>query len=309
MKPKQTEDSTHAFLKEIGRFPLLTPDEEITLGRRIQAKEYYLSLKKEHGCVTDDDLALVLSEEPAQIKRTIASGWKAQTKMVNSNLRLVVSVAKKYSDRGIDMLDLIQEGAAGLMRGAEKFDPSRGYKFSTYTYWWIRQGITRAIAEKSRSIRVPAHVLELQSKDNKAQRSLAQQLGRTPTSKEVADELGISKEQLLDMRHRTARPTSLESKVGENRDSSLIDMLEDDFPPLLDVVADEMEYAQLHEKIQRLPDQQCEVIRMHFGIGDDCTEPMSLTAIGKVMNMSRDRARTLRTKGLERLRYELSKNS
>jgi len=302
MSQRITGDSVRSYLRDIGRIPLLEHDEEILLGRKVQR---LMEIKACEDLLDNPDterLADALEMSPKELKREIREGTKAKDKMVTANLRLVVSVAKKYTKRNMELLDIIQEGTIGLVRGVEKFDPSRGYKFSTYAYWWIRQGITRAIAEKSRAIRLPIHVTENLNKLKKAQRELSQINGQIPTVMELAEALELTVDDVKDLMCKARQPTSLEIKIGENHDTALIDLLEDEsqLPDLL--LEKDFIKSDIKERIDELPEMQAAVIRMRFGIGSDQIEPMSMTAIGQVLNMSRDRVRTLENKALRALR-------
>jgi len=304
---KVKEDSVRAYLRDIGRVPLLEHDEEILLGRQVQRMmEIEATRATCISCdgvkLTDKELAEELSIDYKDLRRELRDGAKAKEKMVTANLRLVVSVAKKYTKRNMELLDIIQEGTIGLVRGVEKFDPGRGYKFSTYAYWWIRQGITRAIAEKSRAIRLPIHVTENLNKMKKAQRELAQMNGYLPNVFQLSDELGLTVEEIKDLMCKARQPTSLQIKVGENRDTALIDLLEDEsqLPEML--LEKSFIKEDIRDLIRDLPEMQAAVISMRYGIGDTMFEPMSMTAIGQVLNMSRDRVRTLEMKALRSLR-------
>ena len=301
-QPKATGDSVRAYLRDIGRIPLLEHDEEILLGRKVQRLMEIKEIEGEMEVPNQDDLAGVLGITVKQLKRELRDGEKAKDKMVTANLRLVVSVAKKYTKRNMELLDIIQEGTIGLVRGVEKFDPGRGYKFSTYAYWWIRQGITRAIAEKSRAIRLPIHVTENLNKLKKAQRELSQINGCMPTVFQLSDHLELTVDEIKDLMCKARQPTSLEIKIGENRDTALIDLLEDEtqLPEMLL----ERQYIKedMRALIKDLPEMQAAVISMRYGIGDEMLEPMSMTAIGQILNMSRDRVRTLEHKALKSLK-------
>ena len=294
-------DSVRAYLKDIGRIPLLEHAEEILLGRKVQRLMELQDKKKELN-FNNEKLAEHLGISVSQLNRELRDGTKAKDKMVTANLRLVVSVAKKYTKRNMELLDIIQEGTIGLVRGVEKFDPGRGYKFSTYAYWWIRQGITRAIAEKSRAIRLPIHVTENLNKLKKAQRELSQLHGEMPDVFQLSEHLNLTVDEIKDLMCKARHPTSLEIKIGENRDTALIDLLEDEnqLPDLL------LERAFIKEDVQdlinELPEMQAAVISMRYGIGENCLEPMSMTAIGQMLNMSRDRVRTLEQKAIRNLR-------
>ena len=302
-QPKLSGDSVRAYLRDIGRIPLLEHDEEILLGRQVQRLMQLEEMKKELD-LDNDGLADAMDVPVKQIKREIRAGQKAKDKMVTANLRLVVSVAKKYTKRNMELLDIIQEGTIGLVRGVEKFDPGRGYKFSTYAYWWIRQGITRAIAEKSRAIRLPIHVTENLNRLKKAQRELSQLNGYMPSVAQLAEELSLTQDDVKDLMCKARQPTSLEIKIGENRDTALIDLLEDEsqLPEML------LERACIKEDVRDLindlPEMQAAVISMRYGIGDDVLEPLSMTAIGQILNMSRDRVRTLEQKAIKNLREQ-----
>ncbi len=301
---KSSGDSVRSYLRDIGRIPLLEHDEEILLGRKVQRLMEIKACEDLANTATKEDLAGVLGMTVKDLKREIRDGEKAKDKMVTANLRLVVSVAKKYTKRNMDLLDIIQEGTIGLVRGVEKFDPGRGYKFSTYAYWWIRQGITRAIAEKSRAIRLPIHVTENLNKLKKAQRELSQLNGEIPNVFELSAYLNLSVDDIKDLMCKARQPTSLEIKIGENRDTALIDLLEDktQLPDFL--LEQQFIKEDIRSLISDLPEMQAAVISMRYGIGDEMLEPMSMTAIGQILNMSRDRVRTLEHKALKALREQ-----
>tara|TARA_B100001778_G_scaffold112512_2_gene92140 strand:+ start:8817 stop:9752 length:936 start_codon:yes stop_codon:yes gene_type:complete len=301
MPQKGTGDSVRAYLRDIGRIPLLEHDEEILLGRQVQQMMKLTDMQKELE-LDLQGVADAMEIPLKQLKREMRDGKRAKEKMVTANLRLVVSVAKKYTKRNMELLDIIQEGTIGLVRGVEKFDPGRGYKFSTYAYWWIRQGITRAIAEKSRAIRLPIHVTENLNRLKKAQRELSQLNGRMPTVAELAVELNITDDEVKDLMCKARQPTSLEIKIGENRDTALVDLLEDETQIPEDILEAMCIKEDIRELIADLPQMQSNVISMRYGIGDEMLEPMSMTAIGQVLNMSRDRVRTLEQKALKALR-------
>ena len=307
-QPKASGDSVRAYLRDIGRVPLLEHDEEILLGRQVQRLMELEEMKSEME-LDNDGLAEAMELPVKQIKRELREGRKAKEKMVTANLRLVVSVAKKYTKRNMELLDIIQEGTIGLVRGVEKFDPGRGYKFSTYAYWWIRQGITHAIAEKSRAIRLPIHVTENLNRLKKAQRELSQMTGEMPNVFQLSEHLDLTVEEIKDLMCKARQPTSLEIKIGENRDTALIDLLEDEsqLPEML--LERSCIKEDIRELISELPEMQAAVISMRYGIGEEILEPMSMTAIGQVLNMSRDRVRTLEHKALRHLKEKSDKIS
>jgi len=305
-KAKISGDSVRSYLRDIGRIPLLDNDEEILLGRQVQRLMELIEMKKELS-LDNEGLAESMDVPVMQIKRELRAGTRAKDKMVISNLRLVVSIAKKYTKRNMELLDIIQEGTFGLIRGVEKFDPGRGYKFSTYAYWWIRQGITRAIAEKSRAIRLPIHITENLNKLKRAQRQLSQLNGEMPTVKQLAEELELSQDEIKDLMCKARQPTSLEIKIGENRDTALIDLLEDESQLPDTLLFKSFLKEDISELIQELPLQIQKAITMRYGIGEEVSEPMSMTAIGQTLNMSRDRVRNLLEKGVTALRQDSSK--
>ncbi len=303
MSVKLSGDSVRSYLRDIGRIPLLEHDEEILLGRQVQRMMVLKEMKKELE-LDEEGLADAMDITQKQVRKEMRDGKRAKDKMVTANLRLVVSVAKKYTKRNMELLDIIQEGTIGLVRGVEKFDPGRGYKFSTYAYWWIRQGITRAIAEKSRAIRLPIHITENLNKLKKAQRELSQINGQMPNVFELAAHLELTVDEIKDLMCKARQPTSLEIKIGENRDTALIDLLEDE-TQLPEIIL-ERQYIKedIRALIAELPEMQAAVLSMRYGIGEEILEPMSMTAIGQVLNMSRDRVRTLEHKALRALRSD-----
>ena len=302
MSAKISGDSVRSYRRHIGRIPLLEHDEEILLGRQVQRMMEIKACEDLLDNPNQEELAASLEITTKELKREMRAGKRAKDKMVTANLRLVVSVAKKYTKRNMELLDIIQEGTIGLVRGVEKFDPGRGYKFSTYAYWWIRQGITRAIAEKSRAIRLPIHVTENLNKLKKAQRELSQLNGELPNVFQLAEHLELTVDEIKDLMCKARQPTSLEIKIGENRDTALIDLLEDEsqLPDML--IERQFIKEDIRELIRDLPEMQAAVIAMRYGIGEDILEPMSMTAIGQVLNMSRDRVRTLEQKAVRGLR-------
>ncbi len=300
-------DLVSSYLRDIGRVPLLTNDQEITLGRQVQElmslEQLGTELELTNGEKPSfDELSKAAGISITQLKKKLKSGRRAKERMVAANLRLVVSVAKKYTKRNMELLDLIQEGTLGLVRGVEKFDPTRGYKFSTYAYWWIRQGITRALAEKSRTIRLPIHVTEMLNKLKKGQRELSQKLARTPSISELAKFVELKEEEVKELMYRASQPMSLEKKVGEGDDTILLDLLPgEESLPSEKVEADCMK-GDLHALIDQLPEIQGLVLRKRYGIDGD--DPMTLTGIGRDLGMSRDRIRNLERDGLRLLRQK-----
>jgi len=298
-------DLVRSYLRDIGRVPLLSHEQEITLGRQVQDLMLLENIESELESDLGEKPEISLFAEKAgitvsQLKKKLKGGRRAKERMVAANLRLVVSVAKKYTKRNMELLDLIQEGTIGLVRGVEKFDPTRGYKFSTYAYWWIRQGITRAIAEKSRSIRLPIHITEMLNKLKKGQRELSQELSRTPTLKELSDYVELPENDVKDLMSRAGQPVSLETKIGDGEDTILLDLLSNDIDMPSEQIETDCMKGDLETLLEQLPELQNRVLRMRYGMDGD--DPMSLTGIGRVLGISRDRVRNLERDGLRGLR-------
>ena len=280
-----SSNTVRDYLKEIGRTPLLKSEEEVKLANQIQAM---LPLQ--------DKKDLTLEE-----KKIVYLGQKAKQKMVKANLRLVVSIAKKYQNRGLSMLDLIQEGSIGLMRASEKFDASKGYKFSTYSYWWIRQAMTRAIANHARTIRLPIHITQDLNKVKKVTRQLSQKLGRKPSDLEVAEELDMDLKKLraLAQSARITKPKSLNATIDENQ-TELGQILADDSASPSDFVANQEIRTQIQNLLHTLSPKQRDVITLRYGLKDGKT--MTYEQIGEICGISRERVRQIKNKAMKLLK-------
>lgn len=298
-------DTVGCYLREIGRVPLLTPEQEVMYGKQVQQMMLLLETKKTLGkklChePTTAELALHVYLTEAQLKEALSQGQRAKQKMIEANLRLVVNIAKRYQKRGLELSDLIQEGSLGLQRGVEKFDPTRGYKFSTYAYWWIIQSMTRAIATQSRTIRLPSYVVDKLNKLKKAQRQLSQQLGRIPKISEIAEEVGLSPDQIRECLEWKQQPISLNLKVGDEQKTELAELLEDTGETPFDFVVESYLSLQVEQLMGDLTAQQQEVLTLRFGLVDG--KSLTLAKVSDRLNLSRERIRQIEQKALKKLR-------
>lgn len=301
------DDTVGAFLKEMARYPLLKAEEELELARQVrflgELELLRRGLEEKLGkAPTLAELATGLGINETQLQAQLSRSRMAKMKMIRANLRLVVSIAKRYVNRGVPFLDLIQEGALGLHRATEKFDPEKGYKFSTYAYWWIRQGITRTLANDGRTIRLPIHVIERLNKLKKAQRDLKQDLHRNPTEQELAEFLEIELEQLRELQQVRRRSLSLNHRIGEEEDTELLDLLED--------FKTRSPEAQMNDNMMRqdlwdvlgdvLTQREKDIITLRYGLMTG--EPYTLEEVGGMFNLSRERVRQIQTRAMRKLR-------
>jgi RNA polymerase primary sigma factor len=287
-------DSVHTYLKSIGRRNLLTAEEEVDLAKRIEA-----GLFAEYKLETESRLSRQLR---AELEAVAEDGRRAKAHMLEANLRLVVSVAKKYSDRGLSLLDVVQEGNLGLIRAVEKFDYTKGYKFSTYAMWWIRQAIQRGFADSARTIRLPVHVLEMLSKLSRVERDMHQRLGREPTPEELAVELDRTPDQIEELLRTSRQPISLDSTIGEDGETSIGDLIEDvDAPEAGELVDRQLMADQLRHALDALTPREATIMSMRFGLYDG--NPHTLDEIGKALGLTRERIRQLEKQSLSKLRH------
>ncbi|MGB3788582.1 MAG: RNA polymerase sigma factor, RpoD/SigA family [Phormidesmis sp.] len=318
-KPLYTTDAVRAYLHEIGRVPLLSHEDEIVLGKQVQQMMALLAIKDEleadlpeseeqetsdaalsNAGISNAEWAAAAEMTEAELDRHMRRGQRSKHKMIEANLRLVVAVAKKYQKRNLEFLDLIQEGTLGLERGVEKFDPMKGYKFSTYAYWWIRQAITRAIAQQARTIRLPIHITEKLNKIKRVQRELSQTLGRSPNAVEIGQELELEPKQVREYLSIARQPISLDVRIGDNQDTELRDLLEDDGASPEDYTVQQSLRSDIFRMLSELTSQQQEVINLRFGLADG--NPLSLAKVGQRMGISRERVRQLEQQALKHLR-------
>jgi RNA polymerase primary sigma factor len=287
-------DSVHTYLKSIGRTSLLTAEQEVNLAKRIEAGLY-----AEHKLDTEPDLDEAYRRD---LELVAEDGRRAKAHMLEANLRLVVSVAKKYSDRGLSLLDVVQEGNLGLIRAVEKFDYTKGYKFSTYAMWWIRQAIQRGFADAARTIRLPVHVLEMLSKLSRVERDMHQRLGREPTPEELAVELDRTPDQIEELLRTSRQPISLDSTIGEDGETSIGDLIEDvDAPEASELVDRQLMADQLRNALDALTPREATIMAMRFGLYDG--NPHTLDEIGRALGLTRERIRQLEKQSLSKLRH------
>jgi RNA polymerase primary sigma factor len=287
-------DSVHTYLKSIGRTSLLTAEQEVDLAKRIEA-----GLFAEHKLETATGLDESLRRD---LELVAEDGRRAKAHMLEANLRLVVSVAKKYSDRGLSLLDVVQEGNLGLIRAVEKFDYTKGYKFSTYAMWWIRQAIQRGFADSARTIRLPVHVLEMLSKLSRVERDMHQRLGREPTPEELAVELDRTPDQIEELLRTSRQPISLDSTIGEDGETSIGDLIEDvDAPEASELVDRQLMAEQLRSALDALTPREATIMAMRFGLYDG--NPHTLDEIGRALGLTRERIRQLEKQSLSKLRH------
>ncbi len=288
----ETKDTVGLYLKEAGRVPLLTPQEEIEITKRMER-----GLKARERLAKED----IPEDEKEELRRQIEDGWAAREHLIRANARLVISVAKKYMGRGVPFLDLIQEGNIGLMRAAKKFDHKRGYKFSTYATWWIRQAVTRAIADQGRTIRIPVHMGDQVSRMLRTQHQLKQKLSRDPTIDELAEALDVHPKKVEEMIKLARYPLSLQMPIGDEEDDTLGDFIEDDSIPSPDTTAaNNLLHEHLESVLSTLPPREARILQLRYGLIDG--QYLTLNEVGRKMGVTRERVRQIEAQALRRLR-------
>jgi RNA polymerase primary sigma factor len=291
-------DSVRAYLKQIGKVALLNAEEEVDLAKRIEAG-LYAAERLRQAEETSEKLAMQMKRD---LRWIVRDGERAKNHLLEANLRLVVSLAKRYTGRGMAFLDLIQEGNLGLIRAVEKFDYTKGYKFSTYATWWIRQAITRAMADQARTIRIPVHMVEVINKLGRIQRELLQDLGREPTPEELAKEMDITPDKVLEIQQYAREPISLDQTIGDEGDSQLGDFIEDSEAVVaVDAVSFTLLQDQLQSVLQTLSEREAGVVKLRFGLTDG--QPRTLDEIGQVYGVTRERIRQIESKTMSKLRH------
>ncbi|MGX7826786.1 RNA polymerase sigma factor [Actinokineospora sp. 24-640] len=291
-------DSVRAYLKQIGKVALLNAEEEVELAKRIEAGLYAAERVRK----AEDDNEKLQPQMRRDLRWIVRDGERAKNHLLEANLRLVVSLAKRYTGRGMAFLDLIQEGNLGLIRAVEKFDYTKGYKFSTYATWWIRQAITRAMADQARTIRIPVHMVEVINKLGRIQRELLQDLGREPTPEELAKEMDITPEKVLEIQQYAREPISLDQTIGDEGDSQLGDFIEDSEAVVaVDAVSFTLLQDQLQSVLATLSEREAGVVRLRFGLTDG--QPRTLDEIGQVYGVTRERIRQIESKTMSKLRH------
>ncbi|ALP50370.1 RNA polymerase sigma factor [Corynebacterium glutamicum] len=297
-------DSVRAYLKQIGKVALLNAEQEVSLAKRIEAGLYatHRMEEMEEAFAAGDKDAKLTPAVKRDLRAIARDGRKAKNHLLEANLRLVVSLAKRYTGRGMAFLDLIQEGNLGLIRAVEKFDYSKGYKFSTYATWWIRQAITRAMADQARTIRIPVHMVEVINKLGRIQRELLQELGREPTPQELSKEMDISEEKVLEIQQYAREPISLDQTIGDEGDSQLGDFIEDSEAVVaVDAVSFTLLQDQLQDVLETLSEREAGVVKLRFGLTDGM--PRTLDEIGQVYGVTRERIRQIESKTMSKLRH------
>nr|WP_086827366.1 RNA polymerase sigma factor [Allokutzneria sp. NRRL B-24872] len=291
-------DSVRAYLKQIGKVALLNAEEEVELAKRIEAGLYAAERLRK----AEDENEKLAPQLRRDLRWIVRDGERAKNHLLEANLRLVVSLAKRYTGRGMAFLDLIQEGNLGLIRAVEKFDYTKGYKFSTYATWWIRQAITRAMADQARTIRIPVHMVEVINKLGRIQRELLQDLGREPTPEELAKEMDITPEKVLEIQQYAREPISLDQTIGDEGDSQLGDFIEDSEAVVaVDAVSFTLLQDQLQSVLATLSEREAGVVRLRFGLTDG--QPRTLDEIGQVYGVTRERIRQIESKTMSKLRH------